>query len=84
MSPNAMIPMTQVVLADVAGVPCHSIYALLQELSKFGFAGLGYCAVEVSDISGLREFIDWHQLIVRSVQKDWQSSYICTAFAATL
>jgi hypothetical protein len=53
-----MIPMTQVVLADVASVPCHRIYALLQELSKFGFAGLVYCAVEVSDIRGLREFID--------------------------
>jgi hypothetical protein len=50
--------MTQEALADGVGVPCHRIYALLQELSKFGFSGLGYCAVEVSDISGLREFID--------------------------
>lgn len=61
LSPNALIPMTQEALADVVGVSRQRINVLLKDLSKLGFTRLAYGAVEVSDIGGLREFIDRHQ-----------------------
>ena len=61
LSPNALIPMTQEALADVVGVSRQRINALLKDLSKLGFTRLAYGAVEVSDIAGLRAFIDRHQ-----------------------